>query len=404
MIELVEIPGVIPWSDDPAPRSAYRGGVERDDVRQPWRLGAAGKRWFDVALVAVLVLPAPLYLLVDMPAGAFLVVLQAGPLLWRRTHPVAVFAAVAAASALQVPLMDTPIHTQLAFPVAVYSAARFSTGAQGLLALAVGELAAVVSSVDWIVGYDGALTPRTFLPYFLTSSAFVVTGWALGTLGRTRAAYVDALVERGERIRHEAEQQVALAASDERARIAREMHDVVAHGLTVMVVQADGARYAAQHDPGVATETLARIAATGREALTDMRQLLGLLRADEATGRSPLPGLADLPGLLADTDAELTGIDREVPVAVGLTAYRVTQEALTNVRKHAGPGARARVWVRVEDDLLVEVVDDGRGAAAPDGGGHGLVGMRERVDVHGGTLVTGPRPGGGYGVRATIPL
>ena len=156
--------------------------------------------------------------------------------------------------------------------------------------LAVGLAAAAVASADWIVGFDGDLTVRNFLSYFLTVCAFVVTAWALGTLGRTRRAYVDALVERGDRIRHEAEQQVALAASDERARIAREMHDVVAHGLSVIVVQADGARYAAARDPEVATETLAPIAGTGREALTDMRRLLGLLRSDEASARSPLPG------------------------------------------------------------------------------------------------------------------
>jgi signal transduction histidine kinase len=134
---------------------------------------------------------------------------------------------------------------------------------------------------------------------------------------------------------------------------------------------------------------------------------MGLLRADELTGRVPLPALADLPELLGGADADLRGLDRPVPEAAGLTAYRIVQEALTNVRKHAGPGARPRVVVHVQEHarIQVEVVDDGRGAAATAGGtGHGLVGMRERVDVHGGTLVTGPLPGGGFAVRATIPL
>ncbi|MDO9455549.1 sensor histidine kinase [Nocardioides sp.] len=378
---------------------------EADGVRQPWRLGARGERALDVGLVVVLVLPVPLYAVAGVWIGLLLAPLQALPLLWRRERPNLAFTAVALASALQVPLTDTPLHTQVAFPLAVYSVARFSTRPAGLVALGVGEAAAVVASVDWIVGYDGVLTVRSFLPYFLTVSAFVVTPWALGTLGRTRAAYVAALVDRSERIRLEAAQQVALAAASERSRIAREMHDVVAHGLTVMVVQADGARYAAGSDPRVAAETLARIGATGREALTDMRQLLGLLRADETTGRNPLPGLADLPALLDEDGAaaDLSGVDRPVPTAVGLTAYRVVQEALTNVRKHAGPGSRPRVRVAVTDRVAIEVTDDGRGAAAPDGGGHGLTGMRERVDLHGGTLETGPRPGGGWALRATIP-
>ncbi|QDH10617.1 sensor histidine kinase [Nocardioides dongxiaopingii] len=386
-----------------------------DRPRQPWRLTRRGERRLDVGLVVLLLLPAPLYLFSDPLVGLVVVPLQALPLLWRRTHAGWAFAGVALASALQVPLVGTPIHTQVAFPVAVYSAARFAPARTGFVALGVGLVAAAVASLDWITGFDGDVSARTFLPYFLTVSAFVVTGWALGTLGRTRRAYVEALVERGERIRRDAEQQVALAASAERARIAREMHDVVAHGLTVMVVQADGARYAAAQDPAVATDTLARIAATGREALTDMRQLLGLLRAEESSGRSPLPGLDDLPGLLAaagtggDEDAvhldvDLVGLDQPVPTAAGLTAYRVVQEALTNVHKHAGPGVRVRVSVHVAEAIRVEVVDDGRGAAAPDGGGHGLLGMRERVDVHGGTLETGPRPDGGFGVRATIPL
>ncbi len=384
-----------------------------DGVRQPWRLGPRGERWFDVALVVVLLLPAPLYVVVGHHAWALLTVLQVVPLLWRRTRPGAVFAAVALASALQVPLLDTPIHAQAAFPVAVYSAARFSTRWTGLVVLAVGEVAAVVATADWTSAFDPEPTVRAALPYVLTLSAFVVTAWALGTLGRTRAAYVAALLDRGERIRLEAEQQVALAAAAERARIAREMHDVVAHGLTVMVVQADGARYAAAHDPGVAATTLERIAATGREALTDMRQLLGLLRSEETVGRNPLPGLADLTGLLdeaaahRDVTTDLQGLEQSVPTAVGLTTYRVVQEALTNVRKHAGPGATARVTVVVDDAVSIEVVDDGRGAAAPTapgGVGHGLLGMRERVDVHGGTLRTGPRPGGGFAVSARIPL
>nr|WP_281367431.1 sensor histidine kinase [Nocardioides kongjuensis] len=199
---------------------------------------------------------------------------------------------------------------------------------------------------------------------------------------------------------------------EERHRIAREMHDVVAHGLTTIVVQADGARAAAAHDPSVTGPALATIASTGREAIAELRRMLGLLRAEEAT-TVPQPRLADLPALLDEARAAGTSVDGHVPAGlpavsdgVALTTYRIVQEALSNVRKHAGPGAAARVGVRVEDGVVaVEVADDGRGAAAPDDGrGLGLAGMRERVDAHGGTLTAGPVPGGGFRVCARIPL
>jgi signal transduction histidine kinase len=208
-----------------------------------------------------------------------------------------------------------------------------------------------------------------------------------------------------------AEREVELAARDERARIAREMHDVVAHGLSVIVVQADGARYAAEKDPDVAVGTLETIASTGRESLTEMRRLLGLLR-DGDTGVAPQPGLADVRHLVDEAralgtrvEADLPDPGPEVPDGIGLAAFRIVQEALTNVRKHAGPGATVRVGVAVGPDVRVEVRDDGRGAAAPaDGRGLGLVGMRERATVHGGTLEAGPAPGGGFTVSARLPL
>ncbi|WP_248579965.1 sensor histidine kinase [Nocardioides sp. InS609-2] len=379
--------------------------------RRPWQLEAAGRQWFDRVLATVLLLPSLAMPVAGVdPRWIVLSVVQVLPLYWRRTHPVAVFVAVAVAHAVQVPLLGTPIWGQVAFPVAVYSVARFSTAGPALAAMATGVVAGAVASVDWLVGFFAPeVTVQRLLPYFLTCSAFVVTAWALGTLGRTRAAYVDTLVERAERIRFEAEQQVALAASDERARIAREMHDVVAHGLSVIVVQADGARYAAAQDPSLATEVLGTIASIGRESLTEMRRMLGLLRADD-TGTAPAPRLTDLPILIEQAGecvrAELHGLETEVPVGVALTTYRVVQEALSNVRKHAGPDVQALVRVQVTDtEVSVQVDDDGRGAAADnDGSGLGLLGMRERVAVHGGTITTGPRPGGGFRVDARIPL
>ncbi len=375
--------------------------------RQPWRLPAWAQRWLDVATVGVLMLPTLAYPLAGVDwEWMVLATAQLVPLLWRRRHPIGVFAAVAVASGAQVLMIDVPLHSQVAFPIALYSVARFSSAVPAAVALGVALVAAAAASVDWLLGFDSTVKASTFSPYFLTMAGIVVTAWALGTQGRTRRAYVDALIERGERIEREAAQQVALAASDERARIAREMHDVVAHGLTVMVVQADGARYAAPSDPALATTALADISTTGREALTEMRRLLGLLRAEE-TGTAPQPRLADIAALAAEEQvhAELVGLERPVPDGLALTAYRVVQEALTNARKHAGPAATTHVRVHVDDDIEIVVEDDGRGASAlDDGHGLGLLGMRERVLAHEGTVEAGPRPNGGFRVQARLPL
>ena len=375
--------------------------------RQPWRLSPRSRRWLDRWIVGLLLLPVLVYPLAGFAREwMVLAIAQVVPLLWRRRHSVAVYVAVATASAVQVLLIDEPLHSQLAYPVALYSVARFSSAMPAGVALAVALVAAATASTDWLIGFDATVKPSTFTPYFLTMAGIVVTAWALGTQGRTRMAYVDALLERGERIEREAAQQVALAASAERARIAREMHDVVAHGLTVMVVQADGARYAAEQQPDVAAAALADISAAGREALTEMRRLLGLLRAEE-TGTAPQPRLSDIATLVAEeqVESDLDGLDRPVPDGLALTAYRVVQEALTNVRKHAGPGAVTRVRVHVDHDIDIVVEDDGRGASSlDDGRGLGLLGMRERVLVHEGTVEAGPRPNGGFRVQARLPL
>ncbi|MCR6032444.1 sensor histidine kinase [Nocardioides sp. zg-579] len=391
------------------------------DQRPPRRLGPRGRRWFDVLVVVGLLLPAvPLWFSVG-PVSSALSVLQVGPLLWRRRHPVAVFWAVTAAHAAQVLLLDEPTLGQVAWPVAVYSVARYAAPVHGWAALAVSAVAALTAAIDWSVGSPD--TALTVLTNAILIGAVAAAAWALGTLGRTRQAYVDALVERSDRVQREAAQQVALAAADERARIAREMHDVVAHGLSVIVVQADGARYAARTDPDVAARTLETVAATGREALTEMRRMLGLLRAEDAAvdggpALRPQPGLADLDALVAEARTAGARVEARLPDpaattgiadGVGLTAYRVVQEALTNVRKHAGPEVAVRVEVAVagagrDRAVVVRVEDDGRGASAEDDGrGLGLLGMRERVGVHGGTLEAGPRAGGGFTVSARIP-
>jgi signal transduction histidine kinase len=378
----------------------------------PWRLGPVGQRWLDRLVVAFLLLLAVGHALSSQLPHAVFTVAEALPLLWRRRHAWPAFLAVAAASAAQAALLDQPTVGQLAFPVAVYSVARWSPRWQGVTALLVGYAGALVAATSWLVGFGAAdLTAGNLAPYTVTIGAIVTAAWALGTAAQTRERYVASLVARAEQAERMAEREVELAARDERSRIAREMHDVVAHGLSVIVVQADGARYAAAKDPDVAVGTLETISAAGREALTEMRRLLGLLREGD-TGVTPQPGLDDVRHLVDEAraagmrvTADLPAHPPEVPDGVALAAYRIVQEALTNVRKHAGPDARVEVRVAVDRGVAVDVRDDGRGAAAPaDGRGLGLVGMRERAAVHGGVLQAGPAPGGGFAVSARLPL
>ncbi|EYR62513.1 histidine kinase [Actinotalea ferrariae CF5-4] len=254
----------------------------------------------------------------------------------------------------------------------------------------------------------------------LTSS----TVFAYGLVRRARRQSIDALVDRAARLEVERDQQAQIATAAERARIAREMHDIVAHSLSVIIAQADGGRYAAEQDPTAAQRSLTTIAETGRAALGDMRRLLGVLRSgadapgsvaspDRRPELAPQPGVDDIAHLVrqvrasgADVSLARLGTPRPLPPGTGLTVYRIAQESLTNVLKHAGPDVTVTVLLQWrEGSLVLEVTDDGRGAAAAtDGAGQGVVGMRERAAMLSGTLAVGPRPGGGYRVRAEIPV
>lgn len=383
----------------------------------PWRLGPRTRWWFDVVVATALV-AGSLVMIAIGTAGFVLSVVQTLPLYLRRTRPATTFVLVASASAIQPVFWPEPAWGQAAFPVALYSLARYGRPVQGWLGLLTGVAGAVTASVVWTRTFNTGVPPEfqetltlgSYLPMFLVVGAIVVAAWALGTQGRVRAAYEESLVERGRQLAAEAEQRALMAASDERSRIAREMHDVVAHGLSVVVVQADGARYAAERDPQVAVQALETVAGAGREALAEMRRLLGLLRGTSDPTLAPQPGLGDLADLLVAeiatgrVVADLPDPVPEIAGGVGLTVFRLVQESLTNVRKHAGPVATATVRLLADDETVrVEVVDDGRGAASGHGAGLGLLGMRERVEVHGGTLTVGPEPGGGWAVRATIP-
>ena len=248
----------------------------------------------------------------------------------------------------------------------------------------------------------------------------VLYGGALG-LGvalRLQVRRSIALAVATDRARREQDEMAVAAVDEERARIARELHDVVAHNVGLIVLQAGGARSVLATDPDRARTALSQVEETGRQTLTEMRHLVGILRVDEDSGRQPLPRLDRLPALLDEARAaglpvelEVRGTEVELPAGLELAAYRVVQESLTNVRKHATV-ARAHVRLCYEHDRLrIEVSDDGgspgvRGdmAAAASGPGHGLIGMRERVEVYDGELQAGPLPGGGFRVEAILPL
>lgn len=275
----------------------------------------------------------------------------------------------------------------------------------------------------WRYAYDDETRPVTANLVFTTLITVpFVLAWVLGDSMRTRRAYWAQLEERAARLEKEREAQSRIAVAAERARIARELHDVVAHNVSVMVVQADGAAYVLDAAPEQTRQALETISGTGRQALAEMRRLLGVLRTGEqAEGGEyvPQPGVEQLEDLMDQVrgaglpvDFTVVGEPRELPSSVALTVYRIVQEALTNTRKHGGPdvGATVRVSYRDEDlELLVE--DDGRGAqqelyeeGGADGLGHGLIGMRERVGMVGGSLTAGPRAGGGFRVSAVLPL
>jgi signal transduction histidine kinase len=215
--------------------------------------------------------------------------------------------------------------------------------------------------------------------------------------------------EREHLLVREQDERARAAVAEERARIARELHDVVAHAISVIVLQARGARHA---DGAEREEALDAIESTGANALTEMRRLLHMLRADdEAVAMAPQPSLEHLEHLVTQVrdaglpvEVRVEGARRALPPGVDVSAYRIVQEALTNALKHAGP-ARARVSIRFGDDALeLEIEDSGAGGGNGAGGGHGLAGMRERVAIFGGRLDTGPKAEGGYAVRARLPL
>jgi signal transduction histidine kinase len=349
----------------------------------------------DIALAAGILLISVIDALAEQPHPAKLVIFSVAitlPLVWRRRSPIWVFAALAAIAGVQW-VADAKVLADAALLVGLYTVTAQASRARAVAATAVLGLGAVLATARW--GSDDAFKTIVGLGGLTLAAA------GLGTSVRQRQRYHASLEER--------------AAAAEGAPIAREMHDIVAHNLSVMIALADGAAYAAERAPAQSASAMEAVAATGRQALGEMRSLLGVLRDDESTGElAPQPGMHQIDRLVGQVRTAglpvavaVEGEVRELPAGAQLTVFRVVQEALTNSLKHAGPQAQA--LVRLSYDAAgvdVEISDNGAGvrSGAQSAQGRGLDGMRERAAVYGGTIEAGPLPTGGWRVRARLAV
>jgi signal transduction histidine kinase len=332
--------------------------------------------------------------------------LLALPLVFRRRFPLATFGVVAWVAFAQW-LFDVQLVADLALPIALFTVADERPRRAAIGAAIVFEAGAVLATLKWSDGDSGL---RTF--FFL--SGLVVAALIAGTYLRARRTYVAGLLERTERLEVERDQQAQLAAAAERSRIAREMHDVIAHSLAVIIALVDGARAKMRPDPVQADDALATVADLGRQTLDDTRRLLGVLRSsNDEEGLAPQPGIGELRDLVQQADG--TGLQSTLcidgepfPVAPGpaLSAYRIIQEAITNTLKHAVGATRVDVFVTYQDHALeIEVTDDGadvseEGVAGR--AGFGLGGMRERAALYDGSVRAGRNAAGGWTVAARL--
>jgi signal transduction histidine kinase len=335
----------------------------------------------------------------------------AAPLALRRRYPLSVLAV----TVVHFPFywavgQVNEIAAWLALGVAVYSAAVYGERRRAPWAVLAATLLVLGTAV--LSGVVTGVSPVELAALALFDAMPFVLGWSLGTTMRTLREYRTELEERNRQLDREREANARRAVLEERVRIARELHDVVAHHVSVMGVQAGVARRLFDRDPEEAVAAIGSVETASRQAIADLQQLVGVLRRqEEGDDLAPQPSLRRLPELVeqmrqAGLAVELTtaGRPRPLPAGVELSAYRIIQEALTNTLKHAGP-AQAAVAIRYDDGAVeLEVLDDGRGPPPdrPETGGKGLVGMRERVSLYGGRLDAGARPGGGFRVHALL--
>ncbi|MEV0160904.1 sensor histidine kinase [Nonomuraea fuscirosea] len=410
----------------PLPRRTHPAARLLRDTHPAGRLLRDAGLAVGLAVAGVVILPY-------LPHAA-LVVAMCVPLVLRRACPWAALVTVTVAAALHVVVLQDPTVSVVAVPVVVHSLARWSTTTAARAALAVGLAGAVIGPARWLSVQLEAPSLGSWVTSIVGHGAVVVAAFVVGRRAREREELlVRQERERAERQRSalaERERAIRRAADDERHEVAREIHDLVAHSLAVIAVQAEGGRAMVARHPHRAQEILTVIADASREALDELRQVVAMLRRHEpgpAADYRPAVGLDDVADLVARLGGRarlrVQGDPGAVSPLAGVTVYRIVQESLTNVLRHAGPAARAQVAITVTGhEVTVRVRDDGRGAAAesdgrsravepegrgdavePDGRGTGLVAMRERVQLHDGTLTAGPCAGGGFEVHAVLP-
>ena len=335
-----------------------------------------------------------------------LILVMAAALVWRRHAPFIVLMVITGVALVQVGLGT--LSGDLALLAALYTLAAHAPTRHILAGVALLEGAAVVVT----------LTAGNALLAWTSLSGVLMATWFTGYYARTRRTYLASLVSRAERLERERDTQAQLAVSAERARIAREMHDIIAHNIAVMIALADGATYTVAGDPGQAATLMGEVSATGRSALTEMHRVLSVLREPAGPGHAPQPTLADIDNLLVavraaglPTRLTVTGPPPVLPPSIQLALYRIIQEALTNTLKHSA-AASARVQLTyLPAGVALEVTDDGRPRARPvnpaqaeSSAGHGITGMRERAAVFGGEVSAGPGPDGGWRVHTMLYL
>ncbi len=331
-------------------------------------------------------------------------------LLWRRRVPLAALVPTTAVGAFMIVVGFSVGSASFGACCAAYALALYPGEGErdqtlrGLLAVAGATLVIILATLA-----PGTRSPAPWGP--VTAGLPLASAWVLGYAIRTRRAYIAELNERAARLEAEEGERAARAVADERLRIARELHDVIGHSISLITIQSEAAARSARTNPAAVPGFLATISATSRAALTEMQHVLAVLRPDAQTELNPQPGLEALPELRERLHAAglRTRLDVEpmnLPPGIALAVFRIVQESLTNVLKHAGPNACASVTIaRADRSVRVSVHDDGVGPAKPASSAtHGIVGMRERVALYGGSLHTGPRPGRGFEVEASIPL
>ena len=342
-----------------------------------------------------------------------LVIAAALPILQRRTHALLALG-VSVPPVMAYWILDYPGGSEAALYVLFFSATRHGGPDRRSVWKVVGVCLAIVETVAIV----GVLSPVEDLPPIAVLGIFIAyaTSASVGEALYQRSKYVEELEQRTAALEADLETKAVLAATEERTRIAREMHDIIAHGMSTIVVQSQAAQGVVQEDPAKARELLETIENIGRDSVTEMRRMLGVLREhDPKLELEPQPTLSNLSSLGSqlevdgvDLELHVVGEERALSPGIELTAYRVVQEALTNVLRHAG--RPVAINARIEygpSDLAITVSDDGRGAsssATSPTGGHGLVGMRERVELYDGEWEAGPRSGGGYSVAVRLPL